>query len=59
MASTHLTIDVMKWPEALFAMRVAMANMLRAEAEAESDPRLAKKLNALAATFETGANGEA
>jgi hypothetical protein len=55
-ASSTLTIKVTEWPEALFAMRKAMADMLRAEAEAEGDPNFARKLRALAADFEAGAH---
>lgn len=54
MASSTVTIEVTKWPEALFVIRREMANLLRREADAEADPRFAKKLMALAAEFEAG-----
>lgn len=47
-----LSIDGM--PEALAAMRRELARVLEAEAEAEADPRLARRLREIAAAFECG-----
>ncbi len=54
MADGHITIDMTKWPEALFAIRKEMAKLLRDEAETESDPRFARRLRELADVFEAG-----
>lgn len=54
MASDRLTVDVKNVPEIVHALCVRMSNLLREEAEAESDPRVARKLREIAARFEAG-----
>lgn len=54
MASSQLTIDVKNMPELIHALLVRMSNLLREEAESESDPRVARKLLEIAARFEAG-----
>ena len=49
-----VTIDVLNIPEMIAAVRHEMASILRDEADAEADPRLARRLRALAAAFECG-----
>jgi hypothetical protein len=47
------TINVERWPEALFAMRRALANLIREIAHDESS-QVAKRLNEIADVFEVG-----
>jgi hypothetical protein len=49
-----IEIKMTEWADGLWIVRKAMANALRAEAEAESDPRLQRKLIEIAARFEAG-----
>jgi hypothetical protein len=55
MAASKFTIEITKFPEALWAMRKELAGLLRSEADAEADPRIARRLREIAATFEAGA----
>lgn len=54
MATNRFTVDITKFPEALFAMRKQMAALLRSEAETEADPRIARRLIEIANMFEVG-----
>lgn len=54
MNGVKITIDVLNMPELIAAVRREMATILREEADAESDPRIARRLRALAAAFECG-----
>ena len=49
-----VTIDVLNIPEMIAAVRHEMATILREEADAEADPRIARRLRALADAFECG-----
>jgi hypothetical protein len=49
-----IEIKMTESAQCLWMVRVAMANMLREEADSESDPRLQRKLIELAARFEAG-----
>lgn len=51
---SSIVISFERMPEMLWAMRHELAKILRAEAGAESDPRVARRLIEIAATFETG-----
>lgn len=52
MAGNVMEIRIADWPEMLAAIRKSFADMLREEADAEADPRLARKLRAIALAFE-------
>jgi hypothetical protein len=54
MATSTVTIDLLNWAEGLAEMRASMARILREEAEADADPRVSRKLVAIAARFEAG-----
>lgn len=54
MASSKLTINVEKMPEMIARLRLEFSNLLREEAEAEADPRIARRLREIAAIFEVG-----
>jgi hypothetical protein len=47
-------ISVRDMPELMAEMRVALADLLREDAGAEADPRIARRLRELAAEFEAG-----
>jgi len=52
--NSHLTIDMLNWPEALAILRLELAKMLRLEAESEAHPDVARRLLEIAASFEAG-----
>lgn len=54
MASSRLTINVENMPEVIARIRVEMAGVLRHEADAEADPRVARRLREIADIFEVG-----
>jgi hypothetical protein len=49
-----LTISITGIPEAMAELRHGLADLLREEAGAEADPRVARRLREVAATFEVG-----
>jgi hypothetical protein len=53
-ASQTLELRIADMPEVLFALRARMAGILREEADAEADPRIARRLRDLANQFEAG-----
>lgn len=54
MAASRFVMDVRGIPELVWQCRRELADLLRGEAEAESDPRVARRLRAVAALFEAG-----
>lgn len=50
----HVTINVEKMPEVIHGLMRRMSDILREEADAESDPRVQRKLREIAARFEAG-----
>jgi hypothetical protein len=54
MATGTIEIKLTEWAEGLYMVRRAMSNALREEADAESDPRVQRKLLEIAARFEAG-----
>jgi hypothetical protein len=50
----YVELRISDMPEVLAAMRREIATLLRDEAESEADPRIARRLCALADTFEVG-----
>ncbi len=53
-AATKITVSVEDMPETLVYMRNELAAILRAEADSEADPRIARRLRSIAASFEAG-----
>lgn len=49
-----IRLDVRGIPELVWSLRAEMAAMLREEADGEADPRVARRLAAVAAAFEAG-----
>lgn len=58
MASNRMELSITGLPAVLFAMRLEMAKALRSAAEAEADPRVRRRLEQVAADFETGCQGD-
>lgn len=54
MTNGRTVVDVRGVPELVWQARHELAGLLRKEAEAEADPRLARRLAAIAADFEAG-----
>lgn len=52
-----VTLSVRNMPEVLSALRESLARILREEADAEADPRVARRLREIAAEFEVGVKG--
>lgn len=53
-----IVVDLRNVPEIVWGLRREMAMILRDEAEADADPRIARRLRALADGFEAGQHGE-
>lgn len=49
-----VTLNVERMPEMIWAARREMAQMLREVAQAESDPRVTRKLHEVADAYEAG-----
>jgi hypothetical protein len=54
-ATSHLVVDVRGIPELIHGVMSYTARVLREEADAEADPRVAVRLRQIAARIETGA----
>lgn len=54
MAKAKLTVSVREMPQVLAECRHELAEMVRAYAGAESDPRVIRRLREAAAAFEAG-----
>ena len=54
MATAVIEIDVRNIPELVADVRLEMASVLREEADAEGDPRIARRLIDIATAFEVG-----
>ena len=49
-----VTVNIEKMPEVIHRLMQQIADALRLEADSEADPRVARKLRAIAARFEAG-----
>lgn len=54
----EMTFSIRDMPDVLWEMRRELARVLRDEADAEADPRVARRLHDVADAFEAGARRE-
>jgi len=54
MAHTTMTIKLAEWAEGLAAVRMELVKLIREEADADADPRVARRLREIADIFEVG-----